>query len=107
MNENKDHLSNQFYNVLRGGGYDPMEAEEHALESTVECDNCGTDVHMDDALYVSANEMRGTNPDAFSNFYCGEDCMQEHQGGPWRGRIGNKGIVDNVADLFNNEGDNG
>jgi hypothetical protein len=100
-----DFNKDQFYEVLRQGGYENPETPEYLsdefLEQVVECDNCGRDVHMDDAFYVPNDEKIGRG---YSNFYCSEECQEEHQSGPWAGSIGSKkGITELLGGLFNNE----
>ena len=85
-NFNKD----QFFDVLKGGYENPehMEEDPDYLMSFVECDNCGKDTHMDNAIIVkpTPSERKQGN---VTNYYCGEDCTRVHQAGPRKGKIGN------------------
>jgi hypothetical protein len=98
MSKNKDHLSNQFYNILGGSGSFSDAELDHEdsdyLMSFVECDYCNNDVHMDDAIRVKPERYSdGTQTsdlgDHVTNYYCGEDCKDRHQSGPRKGKIGN------------------
>lgn len=58
--------------------------EDESVFDYVECDNCGTDVHMDDAKIVhhDPKENLATN----TNYYCGGECLVK--GIPRMGKIG-------------------
>lgn len=75
---------NQFEDIIASNDMD----DEDYLSSFVECDNCGNDVHMDDAIAVNptAKERKKGN---VSNFYCGPTCRDLHQSSPRKGMIGN------------------
>lgn len=94
---------NQFHEVLRGGGFDnpeSFEEDDDYLDSFVECDHCGNDVHMDDARVVKptqANRKKGH----VTNFYCGPACENSHQNSARKGRIGGGLIAEIVADTLN------
>lgn len=80
----------QFNSIIRASSFgdpeDYKESDEY-LDSFVECDNCGDDVHMEDAKVVKPTEQ-GRKLGQATNFYCGPECQREHQSGPRKGRIG-------------------
>ena len=71
-----------------------MDDDDDYLMSLVECDNCGQDTHMDDAIVVrpSAEFKKQHEDSAFkpvTNYYCGPVCQELHQSGSRKGMIGN------------------
>jgi hypothetical protein len=80
----------QFFNVLKGSYSSPedMNEDEDYIESMVECDNCGDDTHMNDAV-VATPTSKERAAGAVTNYYCGEECARSHQSGARKGRIGN------------------
>lgn len=65
-----------------------MNEDDDYIQSFVECDNCGRDTHMDDAVVAkpTTKERKSGN---VTNYYCGEECARHHQSGPRKGMIGN------------------
>ena len=62
--------------------------EDDYLMSFVECDNCGQDTHMDDAIIVQPEQPKSVSGHV-TNYYCGPVCRDLHQSGPRKGMIGN------------------
>lgn len=94
---------NQFHEVLRGGGFSNPESYEESddyLDSIVECDNCGDDVHMEDVRVVKPTEANRKQGHV-TNYYCGPACQKEHQGSARKGRIGGGGDAEMIADTLN------
>lgn len=69
------------------GPLDPFDEDEY-LMSFVECDNCGQDTHMDDALTVKPEQPKSVSGHV-TNYYCGPTCRDLHQSGDRKGMIGN------------------
>jgi hypothetical protein len=85
-NFNKD----QFNEII---GNEDFDNDEY-LMSFVECDNCGQDTHMDDAIVVHPSaEFKKQHEDSpfkpVTNYYCGPVCRDIHQSGSRKGMIGN------------------
>jgi hypothetical protein len=76
------HGNPDFVGIMRSGFGD--DYEEHSVFDYVECDNCGRDVHMDDAKHVRHDPSE--NLATTSNYYCGDECLVE--GIPRMGKIG-------------------
>ena len=60
--------------------------EDDSVFDYVECDNCGRDVHMDDAKMVHHDRNQEPNLATHTNYYCGDDCLVK--GIPRMGKIG-------------------
>ena len=92
MAADKHINSDQFLNVLRGSYPNAQRSheDEDYLMSIVECDNCGNDVHMDDVKVVKPerySDNTKVNPNHVTNYYCGDNCKEQHQSGERKGRI--------------------
>ncbi len=86
----------QFQGIVNANNFN----EDDYLLSFAECDNCGEDVHVDDATVASPTDKERKSGFHVTNIYCGEDCARAHQSGPRKGRIGNplgqiKQIIEN------------
>lgn len=92
MTADKNINPEQFFNALRGSysNAENSHEDEDYLMSFVECDNCGNDVHMDDAIVIKPerySDNTKVNPNHVTNYYCGDNCKEQHQSGPRQGRI--------------------
>lgn len=84
----KEPLDPRYHKVVESDPNDPFDEDEY-LMSFVECDNCGEDTHMDDAMIVSPTQKDRQESSAVTNYYCGPVCRDLHQTGPRKGMIGN------------------
>lgn len=76
------HNNPAFMSIMRSGFGE--DYEDDSVFDYVECDNCGRDVHMDDAKMVHHDPKE--NFATSTNYYCGDDCLVK--GIPRMGKIG-------------------